>query len=102
VDALGDPASAHAICEKYRAAATLDYAADRRDRERGRKIKAPTLILWAASGPLDLWYEDIGEPIGIWREWAREVSGRPFPGGHFFPEQNPDDTVTALRGFLWR
>jgi haloacetate dehalogenase len=100
VDALRDSATAHAICEEYRAAATLDYAADRRDRAAGRRIQAPTLVLWAASGPLAAWYEDIGGPIGIWREWALEVSGQPLAGGHFFPEQNPDDTVSALQGFL--
>jgi haloacetate dehalogenase len=100
VDALRDPATAHAICEEYRAAATLDYAADQRDRSAGRQIQAPTLVLWAASGPLDSWYEDVDGPIGIWREWTREVFGKPLPGGHFFPEQNPDDTVIALRGFL--
>jgi haloacetate dehalogenase len=100
IDALRDPGTAHAICEEYRAAATLDYAADRRDRAVDRKIKAPTLVLWAAGGPLDLWYEDVGGPIGIWRTWTREVTGKPLPGGHFFPEQNPDDTVAALGPFL--
>ena len=100
IDALRDPATAHAICEEYRAAATLDYAADRRDRAAGRRIHAPTLVLWAASGPLDLWYEDLGGPVGIWRGWATDVAGEPIAGGHFFPEQNPEDTLSALRAFL--
>ena len=99
-DALRDPATAHAICEEYRAAATLDYAADRRDRATGRQIQAPTLVLWAASGPLDLWYEDAGGPLGIWRTWARDLAGDRLSGGHFFPEQNPADAVTALHRFL--
>ena len=102
VEALANPASAHAICEEYRAAATLDYAADRRDREFDRKIEAPTLILWAAGGPLDSWYEEAGGPIGIWSKWAGELSGKALAAGHFFPEQNPEDTVTALRAFLGR
>jgi haloacetate dehalogenase len=100
IDALRDPASAHAICEEYRAAATLDYAADRRDRAAGRQIEAPTLVLWAAPGPLDAWYEDVGGPIGVWRAWAADVAGRPLAGGHFFPEQNPEETLVALRAFL--
>jgi haloacetate dehalogenase len=99
-DALRNPASAHAICEEYRAAATLDYARDRRDRAAGAEIKAPTLVLWAAAGPLDLWYADAGGPIGLWRAWAPNVSGEPISGGHFFPEQNPEGTIAALRGFL--
>jgi haloacetate dehalogenase len=100
VDALRDSASAHAICEEYRAAATLDYAADRRDRAARRQIRAPTLVLWAASGPLDVWYEDVGGPVGVWRAWAPEVAGQPLAGGHFFPEQNPQHTLSALQAFL--
>lgn len=100
IDALRDPATAHAICEEYRAAATLDYDADRRDRAVGRQIDARTLVLWAASGPLDAWYEDAGGPLGIWRAWATQVEGMPLPGGHFFPEQNPDGTLAAVRAFL--
>ncbi len=102
VDALSDPAVAHAICEEYRAAATLDYEADRRDRAAGRQITAPTLVLWATSGPLDTWYEDDGGPLGIWRAWATQVEGEPLPGGHFFPEENPDGTLAELRAFLRR
>jgi haloacetate dehalogenase len=100
VQALRDPASAHAICEEYRAAATLDLEADRRDLADGRRIAAPTLVLWAAAGPLDIWYESLGGPLDIWRRWAGNVTGEPVAGGHFFPEQNPDATVPALRAFL--
>ena len=102
IDALSDPAVAHAICEEYRAAATLDYDADRQDRAAGRQINAPTLVLWATSGPLDAWYEDDGGPLGIWRAWATQVEGEPLPGGHFFPEENPDGTLAELRAFLRR
>lgn len=101
-DALRNPANAHAICEEYRAAATLDYAADRRDRAAGAQITAPTLVLWAAAGPLDVWYEDAGGPVGVWRTWGRNVSGQALSGGHFFPEQNPTDTIASLRSFLTR
>ena len=57
-------------------------------------------MLWGEGGPLDEWYRDAGGPLGIWREWAGEVMGRAVPGGHFFPEQNADDTIAALRSFL--
>ena len=100
IDALRDPATAHSICEEYRAAATLDYAADRRDRVAGRQVEAPTLVLWAAPGPLDSWYQDAGGPLGIWRAWAPDAVGQSLPGGHFFPEANPEGTLGALRAFL--
>ena len=100
IEALRDPETAHAICEEYRAAATIDYELDRRDRAAGRQIGAPTLVLWAAGGPLDAWYEDAGGPLGVWRAWAPRLAGGPLSGGHFFPEENPEGTVAALRAFL--
>jgi haloacetate dehalogenase len=100
VEALRDPATVHAICEEYRAAATLDRESDSSDRAAGRRIECPVLALWSAGGPLDTWYADSGGPLGIWRRWANVVDGRPIAGGHFFPEQNPDETARALRAFF--
>jgi haloacetate dehalogenase len=54
----------------------------------------------ATGDTADTWYERAGGPLGIWREWARDVTGRAIAGGHFFPEQNPHDTLAALRSFL--
>jgi haloacetate dehalogenase len=100
VDALRDPAAVHAICEEYRAAATLDVARDAADRAAGRRIMCPTRVLWGAGGALDSWYDDAGGPLGVWRDWAAEVSGRPLAGGHFFPEQNAAETVAELHAFF--
>jgi haloacetate dehalogenase len=100
VAALRDPKSIHAVCEEYRAAATLDRAADEEDRKAGRRIAVPVLVLWAAGGPLDVWYAESGGPLGIWRSWATDVRGRAMAGGHFFPEQNPGDTSRELRRFF--
>jgi haloacetate dehalogenase len=100
VRALRDPAAAHAICEEYRAAATIDRIADANDREAGRQIRVPVLVLWSADSPLDDWYADIGGPVGIWRRWANDVRGRSIPGGHFFPEQRPNETAAELAAFL--
>ncbi len=100
VEALRDSTTAHAICEEYRAAATLDFAKDLEDRSLGRQIACPVHVLWGEGGPLDIWYEDAGGPLGIWREWARKVTGRAIRGGHFFPEQNADTTIAELRSFF--
>ena len=99
IDALRDLKAVHAICEEYRAAATLDFAKDIEDRKAGRRIACPVLALWSEGGPLDEWYRDAGGPIGIWREWASQVRGRPIRGGHFFPEQNASETIEELRAF---
>ena len=100
VDALRDAAHVHAMCEEYRAAATLDVDHDRADRLAGRRIACPTLVLWAARSALDTWYEDVGGPLGIWSAWAPQVTGRAVAGGHFFPEERPEETTAMLRAFL--
>ena len=98
VDALRDPAHAHAICEEYRAAAGIDRAHDRADREAARKIRVPVLALWSAQGPLDSWYAE--GPVALWRQWADDVRGYALKGGHFFPEAAPERTAEALREFF--
>jgi haloacetate dehalogenase len=100
IEALRDPDSVHAICEEYRAAATIDFARDMEDRNADRRIACPTLVLWSAGSPLDTWYKEAGGPLGIWRHWAVEVTGRPISGGHFFVEQNPGETLSELRSFF--
>jgi len=100
IDALSDPAHIHAICEEYRAAATLDRQHDAADIAAGRRIACPTLALWSAEGGLATWYTDEGGPLELWRDWADDVQGRPIAGGHFFPEENPRETAAALSAFL--
>jgi haloacetate dehalogenase len=100
VSALCDPARVHAICEEYRAAATLDHDHDREDREAGRRIVCPVLVLWSGRGPLSSWYEDEGGPLAIWRSWASDVHGGPLDAGHFFPEEIPEETAQELIHFF--
>ena len=100
VAALRDPDTVHAICEEYRAAATIDLARDAEDRGAGHRIACPVLVLWSAGSGLDKWYEDVGGPLGIWRDWAIAVTGRAISGGHFFPEQNAAETISELRAFF--
>ena len=100
IDALRDPAHVHAICEEYRAAATLDRTHDDADRAAGRRIACPLMALWGASGPVGTWYGDAGGPLALWREWADDVQGQALDAGHFFPEEIPADTADLLGRFL--
>jgi haloacetate dehalogenase len=100
VESLRDPAHAHAICEEYRAAATIDREHDKADRQNGRHIACPVLALWGAGGPIDTWYTKEGGPLSLWREWADDVQGHAIEGGHFFPEEIPGQTAEALSGFF--
>jgi haloacetate dehalogenase len=100
VSTYRDPARVHGICEEYRAAATIDVEHDRADKEASKRIDCPMLHLWAEGGPLDTFYAKDGGPLGIWRQWAPLAQGQPMKGGHFFPEENPDQTAVLVKQFL--
>lgn len=90
-----DPATIHAMCEDYRAAATYDRALD--DADRGvRRISAPLLALWGKRNYLDAWYD----VLAIWRDWADDVQGRAIDCGHYLPEEAPEETLAELRSFF--
>jgi haloacetate dehalogenase len=86
----------HAICEDYRAAATIDFAHDEADRREGRRITCPVLALWGRRGKLDEWYD----VVGIWQGWADDVRGRALGCGHYLPEEAPGETYSELRAFF--
>ena len=93
---LRNPETIHAICEDYRAAATIDFAHDAEDHDTGRKIACPTLTLWGSRGNLEEWY-DVPE---VWRGWADDVRGKPIDSGHYIPEEAPEETLAAVRAFF--
>jgi haloacetate dehalogenase len=100
VQALADARHAHAICEEYRAAATLDREHDRADLDGGRRIACPLLVLWSRRGGIERWYHAQGGPVGVWRSWADDVRGHALDAGHFFPEEAPDATADSLGRFF--
>jgi haloacetate dehalogenase len=101
VEALRDPAHIHAICEEYRAAATIDRAHDEADRDAGRRLACPLYVMWSRNGPLDSWYSQEGGPLALWRSWSeRGVTGDAIDAGHFFPEERPGETAAALERFF--
>jgi haloacetate dehalogenase len=89
------PDTIHAICEEYRAAATLDYQHDEADRGE-RRITCPTLVLWSHTGSVASW----DQPLEVWRTWADDIRGGPISAGHFIPEEAPDETSRHLLEFL--
>jgi haloacetate dehalogenase len=91
-----NPETIHAICEDYRAGATLDYRFDEIDHRQQRRIGCPTLALWGRRGALEQWYDT----LAIWRDWADDVRGRALDSGHYLPEEAPDETYAELRAFF--
>jgi len=92
--AFKDPATIHATCEDYRAGATIDmtHAEETAD----RKVTCPLLVLWGQRGLVGRIYD----VMKIWREHSTNVTGQALPGGHFLPEELPDETLAALAAFL--
>jgi haloacetate dehalogenase len=83
IHTLRDPARAHAICEEYRAAYTIDREHDGVDKKRDHRIQCPVLVLWSKKGALEKWYAKDGGPLAIWKAWADHVVGGAIDGGHF-------------------
>jgi haloacetate dehalogenase len=88
------PDTIHAICEDYRAAASIDLAHDAADLS--KKIQCPLLVLWSEQGPFHRLYD----VLQTWRDRAVSAEGKAMPTGHFLPEQMPSELLAELTRFL--
>ncbi len=95
--AIRDPATVLGMCEDYRAGLTHDRLHDAADRDAGRKVQCPTLMLWSSRDDLAELY---GDPLAVWRGWATDVRGYPIESGHHVAEQAPEALTAALLPFL--
>jgi haloacetate dehalogenase len=86
--------SAHAQCEDYRAAATIDLEHDRADFD--KKLTCPLLVLWGDQNPLN---KDV-DIVAIWRERANDVRGHGTPSAHWLPEQIPQQVIEEVTAFI--
>ena len=93
---LDDPTTIEAICEDYRAGASIDRAHDDADRD-VRTIDCPTLCLWGSRGGMELFYGDV---LAVWREWAPSVTGRAIDATHFLAEDAPNAVAAELTTFF--
>ncbi|MBS1301895.1 alpha/beta hydrolase [Loktanella sp. SALINAS62] len=83
---------AMSMCADYRAGATFDRRLDDADRAAGARIAAPLRFLWAEAG----FPARTGDPLGLWRNWAHDVSGNACRSGHFAMEENPQAVLDAF------
>jgi haloacetate dehalogenase len=91
------PGAIHAMCEDYRASASIDLEHDRASRSQGDKISCNTLVLWGAKGVVARLFE----PMDLWQaQCAATVTGQALACGHFIPEEQPAATAQALRAFF--
>jgi haloacetate dehalogenase len=91
-----DPATIHATCEDYRAAASIDLEHDDADVAADRKVRCPLLALWGAKGVVHRLFA----PLRDWGAVATDVSGKALPSGHYLPEEVPDETLHELQTFF--
>jgi haloacetate dehalogenase len=91
---MTDPATIHAMCEDYRASASLDLEFDEADA--AKKIECPLRVLWAEKGAMGRLYD----VLGIWKNYGSHVTGRGLPGGHNLQEDVPDMIVAEIESLL--
>jgi haloacetate dehalogenase len=95
--AVRDPDTIRAMLEDYRAGLTIDRQDEEADRQAGRKIIAPLLVLWSLRDDLEDLY---GDPLKIWEPWASDICGHGIDSGHHMAEDAPDELTAALLTFL--
>jgi len=88
--------SMHAMCEDYRAAASIDLIHDRADRAAGKQLKMPIKVLWGEHGLVNKCFK----PIEDWKELALDVSGMAVPCGHYIPEELPELLLAQAKEFF--
>jgi haloacetate dehalogenase len=84
----------HAMCEDYRAAASIDLQHDKADLD--KKITCPLSTLWGERGPMGRLYD----VLAIWKERGTKVTGKGLPGGHNLMIDTPQQVVDEVRALL--
>jgi haloacetate dehalogenase len=88
------PENIHAMCEDYRAGASIDLKHDEADLS--KKIACPLLTLWGLKGPMGRIYD----VLAIWKERGVSVTGKGVAAGHNVQEDATAEVLAELRPFL--
>ena len=91
---MSNPETIHAMCEDYRAGASIDLKHDAADLN--KKIACPLRVLWAEKGAMGRIYD----VMAIWRERGSKVTGRALPGGHNLQEEVPAMVEQEIRDLI--
>ncbi len=97
LECIKNPETIRAICEDYRAAASIDLKDDDLSRKQNIKITMPTLVLWGKKGKIEDWYD----PLKIWQKYCvKEVKGYGINTGHYLAEENPEEIINNINSFF--
>lgn len=88
------PENIHAMCEDYRAGASIDLQHDEADIT--KKIACPMTTLWGLKGPMGRIYD----VLAIWKTKGVNVTGKGLNGGHNLQEDVPNEVVAEVRALL--
>ena len=91
--ASADPQTLHAMCEDYRAGASIDLQHDEADL--GTQLRCPTLVLWGVHGAMHRLFD----VLETWRPRAPDAQGKALPAGHWLPEECPQERQRGPAGF---
>ncbi|QKV18271.1 alpha/beta fold hydrolase [Oricola thermophila] len=93
---FADPHRVEAMCEDYRAGATIDRELDQADKDSHCRIEAPVFFIYSDIG----FPANAGDPLALWRQWATTVDGGMVKSGHFPQEEAPEELIRHLRPFF--
>ena len=88
--------TAQAICEDYRASATIDLAHDRADVAAGNKLVQPLQVLWGEHGAVGQCFD----VLTLWRDAATQVTGNSLPCGHYIAEEASELLIPQVLNFF--
>ncbi len=94
--AFASPDRLAAMCEDYRAGATIDLAHDEADIAAGRTLSCPTFAVWGTSGIPGRG----ASPLEAWKVLAPDITGTAVESGHFVCEEAPQALLAAVLPFL--
>jgi haloacetate dehalogenase len=90
------PSTAAAMCGDFRASYHLDREHEADDRASGRRIACPVLLVTGADET------QLADAPDVWRAWTEDLNATQVPGGHFNPEEAPEELSEILTDFLVR
>ena len=91
---FNNPGTIHAVCEDYRAGASIDLVHDDADFE--QKVNCPMLAMWSSTGYVGR-TQDV---LKVWQDYATDVRGKSLTCGHYIAEEMPDEAYAAIKEFL--
>ena len=94
--AISTMEGAHAMCEDYRASATIDLDHARQDIANGIKMKTPLKVLCGKHGVIGKCFD----AIQLWQDVATDVCGAQIESGHYIPEEAPAVLLEHINRFF--